>query len=492
MGRFVDRIRARREMENNPITISIDTDKVNEMTERMQPPTFVSDYKFDKPTERPQQIQDWQKYGFKSQDDMNFWVNRAKSWSGGVLDTIDKVKQFQRKNGLVDDGKVGWRTIDVFNRINGAGSKRFSNNPSKVYTPDAMPKSSNPEERKTQPTQAENPRVQDAENAIADDVVMPENTINFLGHSLFTTPLSMGKKTVNNNQAKTPTNNNQTNTNNEPDNTEYPILSNQWFANVFSSLSNQNLKKVGRDIINLIAGQSNTDASKNNEINKDFYKNQFNEIIDLARRMGESRRMKLGNGSMYLHKKGGTIRRFQQGGELTPNDIESRLQYYSRIGYPVDGRIGDVNIGTISGEVPYTKYNAQTVKGANGMEMGQSDGNMKFIQYVKDCIGVQDDNSLKQAIRSLGEKGIKALQQAYRQGIPAQQVRKQLMGQQAQYAKRGGCLACQKNGGRFAKPSKPELQKANAKANVNQMPVLVNSMKCGGKAGKKMLSKKRK
>ena len=66
------------------------------------------------------------------------------------------------------------------------------------------------------------------------------------------------------------------------------------------------------------------------------------------------------------------------------------------------------------------------------------------------------------------------------------------MGQQTQYAKRGGCLACQKNGGRFAKPSKPELQKANTKANVNQMPVLVNSMKCGGKAGKKMLSKKRK
>ena len=192
------------------------------------------------------------------------------------------------------------------------------------------------------------------------------------------------------------------------------------------------------------------------------------------------------------YKKGGTIKRFQQGGELTPNDIESRLQYYSRIGYPVDGRIGDVNIGTISGEVPYTKYNAQTVKGANGMEMGQSDESMKFIQYVKDCIGVQDDNSLKQAIQSLGEKGIKALQQAYKRGIPAQQVRKQLMGQKTQYAKRGGCLACQKNGGRFAKPSKPELQKANTKANVNQMPVLVNSMKCGGKAGKKMLSKKRK
>lgn len=485
MGRFVDRIRAKREMKNNPVTVSISTDRMNEMTERMQPPTFVSNYKFNKPTERPQQIQDWQKYGFKSQDEMNFWVNRAKSWSGGVLDTIDKVKQFQRENGLVDDGKVGWRTIDVFNRINGTGSKRFSDNPSKVYTPDTMPKSLNPEKRTTQPVQAENPRIQDTGNAIVDESYqykMPENTVNIFGRSVYTAPLST---------RKVPANNNQVNTNNESNNTKYPILSNSWFANTFSSLSDQNFMNVGRDVVNLITGQPNDNASKNNEINKDFYKNQFKEIIDLVKSMGENRRIDSGGG-MFLHKKGGTIKRFQQGGELTPNDIESRLQYYSRIGYPVDGRIGDVNIGTISGEVPYTKYNAQTVKGANGMEMGQSDENMKFIQYVKDCIGVQDDNSLKQAIQSLGEKGIKALQQAYKRGIPAQQVRKQLMGQQTQYAKRGGCLACQKNGGRFTKPSKPELQKANAKANVNQMPVLVNSMKCGGKAGKKMLSKKRK
>lgn len=475
MGRFVDRIRARREMKNNPVTVSIDTDKVNEMTERMQPPTFVSDYRFDKPAEHPQQIQDWQKYGFKSQDDMNFWVNRVKSWSGGVLDTIDKVKQFQKENGLVDDGKVGWRTIEVFNRINGTGPKRFSNNPSKVHTPDAMPKSLNPEKRTTQPVQAENPRMQDTGDAIVGEsyqYTMPENTVNFFGRSVYTTPLPGRKASVNNN-----TNNNQTNTSNESDNTEYPILSNQWFANVFSSLSNQNLKKVGRDILNFMTQRK--EYRYNSPYNEEQSSNNAAGWANAYRSAGRLRN-------------GGTIKRFQQGGELTPNDIESRLQYYSRIGYPVDGRIGDVNIGTISGEVPYTKYNAQTVKGANGMEMRQSDDNVKFIQYIKDCIGIQDNNSLRQAVRSLGEKGIKALQQAYKQGIPAQQVRKQLMGQQAQYAKRGGCLACQKNGGRFAKPSKPELQKANAKANVNQMPVLVNSMKCGGKAGKKILSKKRK
>lgn len=471
MGRFVDRIRAKREMKNNPVTVSISTDRMNEMTERMQPPTFVSNYKFNKPIERPQQIQDWQKYGFKSQDEMNFWVNRAKSWSGGVLDTIDKVKQFQRENGLVDDGKVGWRTIDVFNRINGTGSKRFPDNPSKSYTPDAMPKPSNPDKRTAQPAQAENPRIQDTGNAVVDEsyqYTMPENTVNIFGRSVYTAPLST---------RKVPINNNQVNTNNESNNTEYPILSDSWFANTFSSLSDQNLINVGRDILNFMTQKK--EYKYNSPYSKEQSSNNAAGGANAYRNAGRLRN-------------GGTIKRFQQGGELTPNDIESRLQYYSRIGYPVDGRIGDVNIGTISGEVPYTKYNAQTVKGANGMEMGQSDENMKFIQYVKDCIGVQDDNSLKQAIQSLGEKGIKALQQAYKRGIPAQQVRKQLMSQQAQYAKRGGCLACQKNGGRFTKPSKPELQKANTKANVNQMPVLVNSMKCGGKAGKKMLSKKRK
>lgn len=471
MGRFVDRIRAKREMRNNPLTVSIDADRMNEMTERMQPPTFISDYKFNKPTERPQQIQDWQKYGFKSQDDMNFWVNRARSWSGGVLDTIDKVKQFQKENGLADDGKVGWRTIDVFNRINGAGPKRFSDNPSKSYTPDAMPKPSNPDKRTAQPAQAENPRVQNTGNAVVDEsyqYTMPENTVNIFGRSVYTTPLPT---------RKAPASNNQTNPNNEPDNTEYPILSDSWFANTFSSLSDQNLINVGRDILNFMTQKK--EYKYNSPYSKEQSSNNAAGWSNAYRNAGRLRN-------------GGTIKRFQQGGELTPNDIESRLQYYSRIGYPVDGRIGDVNIGTISGEVPYTKYNAQTVKGANGMEMGQSDENMKFIQYVKDCIGVQDDNSLKQAIQSLGEKGIKALQQAYKRGIPAQQVRKQLMGQQTQYAKRGGCLACQKNGGRFTKPSKPELQKANVKANVNQMPILVNSMKCGGKAGKKMLSKKRK
>lgn len=387
MVRFVDRMRAKREMRNNPVTISIDTDK----------------------------------------------------------------------------------TIEVFNRINGTGQKRFSNNQPKKY--DAMPKYLNPEQRVSQTAQDGNPKAQDTGNAIVDEsyqYTMPENTVNIFGRSVYTTPLS-GKKT--------PVNNNQANTDNESEDAGYPILSNSWFANVFSSLSNQNLKKVGRDILNFMTQKK--EYKYNSPYNEEQSSNNAAGWANAYRNAGRLRN-------------GGTIKRFQQGGELTANDIESRLQYYSRIGYPIDGRVGDVNIGTISGEVPYTKYNAQTVKGANGMEMRQSDENMKFIQYVKDCIGIQDDNSLKQAVRSLGEKGIKVLQQAYKRGIPAQQVRKQLMGQQAQYAKRGGCLACQKNGGRFARPSKPELQKANAKANVNQMPVLVNSMKCGGKAGKKMLSKKRK
>lgn len=433
MGRFVDRIRAKREMRNNPLTVSIDADRMNEMTERMQPPTFISDYKFNKPAERPQQIQDWQKYGFKSQDDMNFWVNRAKSWSGGVLDTIDKVKQFQRENGLVDDGKVGWRTIEVFNSKNGVRS---------------IPKNDNVENNVDTKTRSLLPA--------SPAVVIPEKKIGINYEDI------------------------------------YPILG--WNSVSSIPVQNRDDRSIHQKRVDEANRKAGLDMSTINKIG-----DLFNGFMDWRQKniqeYNENIRKYRNNNDMSYsgsYKKGGTIKQFQQGGELTPNDIESRLQYYSRIGYPVDGRIGDVNIGTISGEVPYTKYNAQTVKGANGMEMGQSDENMKFIQYVKDCIGVQDNNSLKQAIQSLGEKGIKALQQAYKRGIPAQQVRKQLMGQQAQYAKRGGCLACQKNGGRFAKPSKPELQKANAKANVNQMPVLVNSMKCGGKAGKKMLSKKRK
>lgn len=433
MGRFVDRIRAKREMRNNPLTVSIDADRMNEMTERMQPPTFISDYKFNKPTERPQQIQDWQKYGFKSQDDMNFWVNRAKSWSGGVLDTIDKVKQFQRENGLVDDGKVGWRTIEVFNSKNRVRS---------------IPKNDNVENNVGTKTRSLLPA--------SPAVVIPEKKIGINYEDV------------------------------------YPISGwNRVSSMPIQRTDNRSIHQKRVDEANRKAGLDMSTINKIGDL--------FNDLMDWRQKNIQEyneniRKYRNNNGMSYSgsYKNGGTIKRFQQGGELTPNDIESRLQYYSRIGYPVDGRIGDVNIGTISGEVPYTKYNAQTVKGANGMEMGQSDENMKFIQYVKDCIGVQDDNSLKQAIQSLGEKGIKALQQAYKRGIPAQQVRKQLMGQQTQYAKRGGCLACQKNGGRFAKPSKPELQKANTKANVNQMPVLVNSMKCGGKAGKKMLSKKRK
>ena len=56
--------------------------------------------------------------------------------------------------------------------------------------------------------------------------------------------------------------------------------------------------------------------------------------------------------------------------------------------------------------------------------------------------------------------------------------------------KKGGCIACEMNKGGRLRFTKPELQKANAKANVNQLPVMVNSLKCGGKAKKKLIRKK--
>lgn len=352
MGSFIDRIRAKREMERNPYSVKINAQDI-------EAPMFTSNYTFTKPVERtpvaPAPTQDWQKYGFKSQDDMNFWTNRAKSWTGGILDSIDKVKQFQRENNLVDDGKVGWRTIEVFNKLrqSNKGGREGSQN-----------RYSNP----------------------------PDNTVEIFGRSVYTPPVK-----------KVSENNNQASANNESNNTEYPILSNGWFANTFSSFSDQNLMKVGRDILNFLTQTSNNTAGWYNTY-------------------GNTGRL----------KNGGIIRRFQNGGQMDD-----------------------------------------------------------FIMFVAECIGAKDEKSLNEAINQLGEKGINMLKQAYKKGMSPEQVREMLKGgTQSSYMKKGGCIACEMNKGGRLRFTKPELQKANAKANVNQLPVMVNSLKCGGKAKKKLIRKK--
>lgn len=130
-------------------------------------------------------------------------------------------------------------------------------------------------------------------------------------------------------------------------------------------------------------------------------------------------------------------------------------------------------------------------KFANGGQMGE------FISFIKKCVGINDDSQLKSFMQKIGKKGLAMFKQAYDKGMTPQQVRKALQGQnnassaqQSSYMKKGGCIACEmQNGGRF-KYTKQELQKANAKANVNQIPVLVNSLKCGGKTRKKLIKKR--
>lgn len=366
MGNFIDRIRAKREMKRNPYTVKINAQDI-------AAPTFTSNYRFTKPVERtpvaPTPMQDWQKYGFKSQDDMNFWINRAKSWTGGVLDSIDKVKQFQRENNLVDDGKVGWRTIEAFNKLR----------------------------------QSDKGRREESQNGYSNS---PDNTVEIFGRSVYMPPVSTGKTSANNNQVST---------NNESNNTGYPILSNGWFANTFSSFSDQNLMNVGRDILNFMTQKKEYKYNSNKEQSSNNAAGWSNAYRNAGRL-----------------RNGGTIRRFQDGGQMDD-----------------------------------------------------------FIMFVAECIGAKDEKSLNEAINQLGEKGINMLKQAYKKGMSPEQVREMLKGgAQSSYMKKGGCIACEMNKGGRLRFTKPELQKANAKANVNQLPVMVNSLKCGGKAKKKLIRKK--
>lgn len=386
MGSFIDRIRAKREMERNPYSVKINAQDI-------EAPMFTSNYTFTKPVERTPvalaPIQDWQKYGFKSQDDMNFWINRAKSWTGGILDSIDKVRQFQRENNLIDDGKVGWRTIEVFNKLR--QSKKNSTNTNNSSKGPVLINKDEP---------ANNVGVVNWYESIplfGDENIRPYASKK----TIYQRQVEEANRRANENASKR--RNNQRNVTAED-------LANMSAEDVYNSrptIGNANTKFVS---------------------NPNFYKQQFGEIVDLISRTGNNRR----NDYMFLHKKGGIIKRFQDGGQMDD-----------------------------------------------------------FIMFVAECIGAKDEKSLNEAINQLGEKGINMLKQAYKKGMSPEQVREMLSGgMQSSYMKKGGCIACEMNKGGRLRFTKPELQKANAKANVNQLPVMVNSLKCGGKAKKKLIRKK--
>lgn len=386
MGDFIDRIRAKREMKRNPYSVKINAQDI-------EAPIFTSNYRFTKPIERtpvaPAPIQDWQKHGFKSQDDMNFWINRAKSWTGGILDSIDKVKQFQRENNLVDDGKVGWRTIEAFNKL-----KQSKKNNTNTNNSSKGPVLINKDES------ANNIGVINWDESIplfGDENIRPYASKK----TIYQRQVEEANRRANENASKR--RNNQRNVTTED-------LANMSAEEVYNSKPT--------------IGNTNTEFVSN----PNFYQQQFGEIVDLISRMGDSRK---GN-SMFLHRKGGIIRRFQDGGQMDD-----------------------------------------------------------FIMFVAECIGAKDEKSLNEAINQLGEKGINMLKQAYKKGMSPEQVREMLKGgTQSSYMKKGGCIACEMNKGGRLRFTKPELQKANAKANVNQLPVMINSLKCGGKAKKKLIRKK--
>lgn len=381
----MDRIRAKREMERNPYSVKINAQDIDA-------PMFTSNYRFTKPVERtpvaPAPIQDWQKHGFKSQDDMNFWINRAKSWTGGVLDSIDKVKQFQRENKLVDDGKVGWRTIEVFNKLR--QSKKNNTNTNNLSKGPVL--------------------INKDESANNIGVINWDESVPLFGDKNIR-PYS-SKKTIYQRQV-------------EEANRRANENASKFRSNNQGNVTAEDLANMpAEDVYNSKQTIGNTEFVSN----PNFYQQQFGEIFDLISNMGDSRR---GN-SMFLHRKGGVVRKFQDGGQMDD-----------------------------------------------------------FIMFVAECIGAKDEKSLNEAINQLGEKGINMLKQAYKKGMSPEQVREMLKGgTQSSYMKKGGCIACGMNKGGRLRFTKPELQKANAKANVNQLPVMVNSLKCGGKAKKKLIRKK--
>lgn len=122
--------------------------------------------------------------------------------------------------------------------------------------------------------------------------------------------------------------------------------------------------------------------------------------------------------------------------------------------------------------------------GAIRFASGGSMNNQEFIKYLAECTGATDEQSLKKAIKTLGEKGVNALKEMFNKGVPASEVKKRISGQ-SQYMKKGGCLSCEGKMARFANASKPELKKIVAHANVNT----ISTLKCGGKAKKKMIKK---
>lgn len=134
-----------------------------------------------------------------------------------------------------------------------------------------------------------------------------------------------------------------------------------------------------------------------------------------------------------------------------------------------------------------------------GGQVSQQDAQQQFVAYIAEIFGVQNEAQLKQVVSKLGKQGIAQLQKAFQQGIPAEQVRKQMQGgtqsakQGARITKTGDFVPCAKCGGKAKKKrfgNGGEVQHAGCgcseiRKGCNGMSFMA---KCGGRA--KKVSKK--
>lgn len=142
-------------------------------------------------------------------------------------------------------------------------------------------------------------------------------------------------------------------------------------------------------------------------------------------------------------------------------------------------------------------YNFFTQRFQQGGQV--QDAQQKFISYIAEIFGIQNEAQLKQVVSKLGKQGIAQLQKAFQQGVPAEQIRQQMQGrtqsakQGAKITRTGDFVPCAKCGGkakkkRFADGGAIQSAGCGCSGVRKGCGGMTFSAKCGGKA--KKVSKK--
>lgn len=148
----------------------------------------------------------------------------------------------------------------------------------------------------------------------------------------------------------------------------------------------------------------------------------------------------------------------------------------------------------------YTEPNGMKITYQRFQQGGQvQDAQQKFISYIAEIFGIQNEAQLKQVVNKLGKQGIAQLQKAFQQGVPAEQIRQQMQGrtqsakQGAKITRTGDFVPCAKCGGkakkkRFADGGAIQSAGCGCSGVRKGCGGMTFSAKCGGKA--KRVSKK--